>query len=331
MVVKSTREQRCRVVILREFGFSWRKIAEEVQLSHHSTASSIYKNYLKNGGFDDAKRSGCPRKLNDRDRRQLRKWLTNDNKMSLEQLRVLFNSFSEKTICKNTLRKELHRMGLRGRAAAKKIYLKYHHRRLRMQWASTRRTRSVEQWERIIFSDECRFGVSGDGRVHVWRESGKRFCPKNTIARSSSRFSIMFWGCISAHGWRVLFKTPAKCTARSYIDLLERAGINNLGSFIFQDDNCPIHRAGVVTEWFADHGVTKEDWPPYSPDLSPIENVWAYIKRQIRCMKVDEKNLEETVLAIWESIPNSYFKTLYKSLPKRVNICCKNRGFPTSY
>ena len=42
------------------------------------------------------------------------------------------------------------------------------------------------------------------------------------------------------------------------------------------------HSAQVTTVWFRRHRVRVLDWPVYSPDLSPIENIWRIMKRRIR-------------------------------------------------
>jgi len=68
--------------------------------------------------------------------------------------------------------------------------------------------------------------------------------------------------------------------AAAYIDILENHleldGLYNR-DFIFQDDNAPCHRARIVTGWI-DERWDHLEWPPHSPDLSPIENVWALVK-----------------------------------------------------
>jgi transposase len=39
-------------------------------------------------------------------------------------------------------------------------------------------------------------------------------------------------------------------------------------------DNISIHTTRKVTKWFLDHGIKRiADWPPYSPDLKPIEYI----------------------------------------------------------
>jgi transposase len=41
----------------------------------------------------------------------------------------------------------------------------------------------------------------------------------------------------------------------------------------FMQDNASIHTTQKVKDWFAEQQVWCTDWPPYSPDLNPIENV----------------------------------------------------------
>ena len=36
-----------------------------------------------------------------------------------------------------------------------------------------------------------------------------------------------------------------------------------------------------LREWAQEHGVELVDWPPYSPDLNPIENLWKLLKERI--------------------------------------------------
>jgi transposase len=54
---------------------------------------------------------------------------------------------------------------------------------------------------------------------------------------------------------------------------------------IFIQDNAPTYSCKLVQtwlkEWAAENGVELVDWPLYSPDLNPIENVWQILKAEI--------------------------------------------------
>lgn len=71
-------------------------------------------------------------------------------------------------------------------------------------------------------------------------------------------------------------------TARVYREVLDehlRTVISD--DSIFMHDNAPIHTAGIIKEFLQDLGVEVMDWPPYSPDLNPIENLWFLLKEAI--------------------------------------------------
>ena len=82
----------CQIVTLKEAGFSYQKIADELGLKAKSTAHSNFRRYNKNKFFNQKNPTGRPPKLSEKTQRKLVKDVLKDPKTTLERLRVKYNS-----------------------------------------------------------------------------------------------------------------------------------------------------------------------------------------------------------------------------------------------
>ncbi len=82
-------------------------------------------------------------------------------------------------------------------------------------------------------------------------------------------------------------------------------------------------------------------WPPYSPDLNPIENLWSVLKQLIyeRYPELEHANdtadtLERLIAAameVWELVEQRVHYSLSDSMPHRVQAVIEAEGWYTKY
>jgi transposase len=131
-------------------------------------------------------------------------------------------------------------------------------------------------------------------------------------------------------------------SGKSYIKALEEGLLPYYQPGVrFQQDNASIHRAKDVCEWFERHGIWVIEWPPYSPDLNPIEHMWHALKRLVHKLYPDLDKLGRSqedldylckcLKEAWKKIPNSLIYKLITSMPRRLGAVRRARGYQTKY
>ena len=100
----------------------------------------------------------------------------------------------------------------------------------------------------------------------------------------------------------------------------------------FQQDNDPKYTLKVVKSWFRQKYINVMEWPPQSPDLKLIENLWSIVKQRIDRNNV--QNPEEFFYRIknaWYAIPQATGNHLIESMPLRYKAVLDSNGFTTKY
>ena len=91
---------------------------------------------------------------------------------------------------------------------------------------------------------------------------------------------------------------------------------------VFMQDNCSIHKAKTVVDYLAQKQIQTLDWPPQSPDLNAIENVWAIIKQKLyqnNQPPTTKAELIHQVFTIWQSFDETLLERLSDSFPRRLH------------
>ena len=83
----------------------------------------------------------------------------------------------------------------------------------------------------------------------------------------------------------------------------------------------------------ADQNIQQLDWPGNSPDLNPIENLWAILKKKIAQKRPSSQSeLHYWIRHIWaQEIQPAVCRRLVLSMPDRIRAVLKAKGWPTKY
>ena len=91
----------------------------------------------------------------------------------------------------------------------------------------------------------------------------------------------------------------------NYLRVLEEAvekmkEITNSETLYLQMDNARYHWTTKELEFYLEKSIKVIDWPPYSPDLNPIENIWAIMKQKLEGRKFATiTSLKNELYKIW--------------------------------
>jgi len=105
-------------------------------------------------------------------------------------------------------------------------------------------------------------------------------------------------------------------------------------SVVMQEDNAPWHTAKIVRNYLRRLKIKILHWPPQSPDLSPIENLWRQIKLKIGKMRHKIKTvaqMEAALAELWPQIEGEALLKLNQTMKKRLRMVIKNKGGHTKY
>ncbi|UYV71877.1 hypothetical protein LAZ67_9000828 [Cordylochernes scorpioides] len=316
---------RGMVIGLKRAGWSIRQIAADTHLGA-STVHRLWRRWLEQGNVAINRNVGATRVTSARvDRRILRQAVGAPQATCTAILQHVQDTLDH-SISTRTISRRLVANGLHSCRPLRRLPLTPPNRRQRLEWCRARSTWMTE-WHRVVFSDESRFCLSSDSRrVRVWRRRGERSNPAAIVERPTVRQrGIMAWGAIAYDSRSPLLRIQGTMTAQRYVDDVLRPVtlpyLQGAPNALYQQDNARPHTTRISQQALQD--VQMLPWPPYSPDLSPIEHVWDIIGRRLHTLPQprSEDELWQMVEREWRAIPQDAIRTLFDSLPRRVAAC----------
>ncbi|KAG6621993.1 Transposase [Phytophthora cinnamomi] len=149
----------------------------------------------------------------------------------------------------------------------------------------------------------------------------------------------MVWGAFGTKGKSELVVLEGRQNSGHYIytvseHLLPFAHKHYGTDFVFMQDNASIHSSNETRMFFEEIGVQLLDWPARSPDLNPIENVWAILSRKVYAQGKQYNNVPELTAAVmqaWDSLTIKELQDLLDTIPARCFEVARKNGDKTHF
>ena len=200
-----------------------------------------------------------------------------------------------------------------------------------------------------VWVDEVPVHLFLNKKVFVYAHSKPNAAEHHLPTCHSGGGHLMVWGAIGLWG-KARLRFVDDCTssnpetkrgnldAPKYINLLEEAlqdiqvHAGPLSTLSFAQDNAPSHIARITRSFLHSKRIEIIDWPPYSPDLNPIENVWSILKYRLSMRNIaDFHDLRKAIEAEWDALSDQTIRDCCMNMDDRLMEVIQNGGLPTDY
>src|SRR5262249_52903457 len=158
------------ILSLASNGFSNHHIASKLGVGRSTVARTLHTllpNY-------HTPLTGCPSKLSSTDQYAVIAQVKTGKASNAVQARNYINSIISESVSSQTIRSILKKHSFKAMVKKKKPLLSTRHRRARLAFAQKYQEWTVEDWKRVIWSDETKINRFGsDGREWVWKKKGE--------------------------------------------------------------------------------------------------------------------------------------------------------------
>ena len=286
---------------------------------------------------------GRPSKLSENDICYATRLIGSGKAENAVQVAKSLQEITNQSISPQTVRNRMKDIGMKAVVKKKRPLLSKRHRRERLDFAISHRDWTVEDWKKVVWSDETKINCLGsDGRKWAWKKAGEGLSDR--IVEGTVKFgggSLMMWGCMMWEGVGYGCKIDGRMDAELYTQILEdelqqslRFYGKEVTDIIFQQDNDPKHKSKRATKWFEDHNYDVMIWPAQSPDLNPIEHLWTHLKKKLAEYEEAPKGIQELwgrAEEEWNKIDEEICQNLIESMPRRIEAVVKAKGGYTKY
>jgi transposase len=319
--------ERSAAVVLTRIGETQQQAADQLGTTRQTVAHWQYT-FEESRNVKDALRCGRPRET------------TEDENSNIVASSII-NHFStprqilqelDLIVSNRTVDRRLQEASLFGRVALKKRAFTEEDKKKRLSFAEGYKHWKEKDWERVLFADEAIIQGEGGGKggrqwIRRSRGTTEAFKSENLHHHLPHPKQLNIWACFSASGLGYCYIYNENLDAKSFVCILNTHLLPSADlvftetprqQWWFLQDNAPTHTARITRQWLHNHGISCLDFPPYSPDLNPIENLWQHIEKRVeeRAPSTIEE-LQDVVAEEWKKTPTELLTKLAHSMHKR--------------
>lgn len=333
----AAKARRAAIMCLHQEGKRLSEIARLLNLDPSNVRRTV-NSYQNVDSLEDRPRSGRPRSARTTGNvRKIRDRLKGKKRWSSRKLAADIGISA--TTVRRSLKEDLHLTYWKPREAhlltdeMKAIRMTRSRKLLRRFGAG--RHRNIIFSDEKMFSTEQSFNPRNDG---IW--AAKSPGQLRIVERKQKPKSVMVWAAITSIGKSplVFIDQGVKMNQEIYQKKILESTLLPWATelfpeqkWTFQQDSAPSHAATDTQQWIRSHTpdfISKEEWPPYSPDLNPLDfSVWGILESKA-CMKPHQSlaSLKRSLKKAWADLPLTTVAKITDQFPKRLRSCIDASG-----
>lgn len=196
----------------------------------------------------------------------------------------------------------------------------------------------------IVFSDEKVFTIQqfvNKQNDRVWlRGKSPDNLDQRVATRKQAPASVMVWAAVTEEGRSplVFIDQGVKINQQLYRRKVLSRGLmpwarNQFGQnpWTFQQDSAPSHKAIATQNYLRERVprlISSQEWPPYSPDLNPMDySIWSILEARVSSKKYQcVDSLKASLQREWAAIPQQIVRSACTSFITRLSAVIRAKG-----